>query len=387
MAFGNPIVHRLPPLDEGGGIKIEKRLIEVDNPIVIRPSDKNIETVLSSNVTYDSPKVIPTTYEGEYTNKSAYLKRPLIIKLSNQAGDTYTFSGNKMSISGSKYIGVQQDQFTITLHNISFAKFGKAINNGYLFVRVIVGESLVFFGKIKALNTARENIVEKTIEMVCLTYVTDLLSDLVSPITVNSGANIWAILQEVLDVDQERIGDTTDNVIRTQMAKGSLPKEFENLEFEEGRTFSGYKKTIVDDIIKVANDQLSRTTNTNLPWIDYTYEQDGIINLFSPYVPLQVLNLVPGNGLIDAPTVSEDSVSFNAIFKEKLVPGRVVQLNNALLKTLGNNTAFIYGFDPNGQYVITEARYSFRNYANEYTVSCKARPLSKYNDFTASLGG
>jgi len=387
MAIGRTTIHKFPPLDEGGGIKIERRLIEVENPTVIRPSDKNIETVLSSNVTYDTPKILPTVYEGEYTKKSNYLKRLLIIQLSNQAGDTYTFNGNKMSISGSKYIGIQQDQFTITLQNISFAKFAKAINNGYLFVRVYVGNDLVFFGKIKALNTARENIVEKTIEMVCLTYVTDLLSDLVSPITVNSGANIWAILQEVLDVDQERIGDTNQNTIRTKMSNEFLPKEFENLEFEEGRTFSGYKKTIVDDIIKVANDLLSRTTNTNLPWIDYTYEQDGVINLFSPYVPLQVLNLVPGNGLIDAPTVSEDSISFNAIFKEKLVPGRVVQINNALLKTLGNNTAFIYGFDPNGQYVITEARYSFRNYANEYTVSCKARPLSKYNDFTASLGG
>jgi hypothetical protein len=387
MAIGRAINSKLPQLDIGGGIKIEKTLLEVGTPTTIRPSDKNLEYNLTKDLTFDSPKIMPLIYEGEYTAKSTYLKRQLSIQLSNQAGDTYTLEGNKMSVAGSKYIGIQQDQFTITLQNISFARFAKAINNGYLFVRVYLGEVLVFFGKIKALNTARDNIVEKTIEMVCLTYVTDLLSDLVSPITVNSGANIWAILQEILDVDQERIGDTTENIIRTKIAQGSLPEEFQNIEFEEARTFSGYKKTIVDDIIKVANDQLSRTTNTNLPWIDYTYEQDGIINLFSPYAPLQILNLVPGNGLIDAPTVNEAEVSFNAIFKEKLVPGRVVKINNALLKTLGNETAFIYGFDPNGLYVITEVRYSFRNYANEYTVSCKARPLSKYNNFTASLGG
>ena len=387
MALGKPITARID-LDPTGGIKTKglEQIIEV--PSKITPSDINIidpeQSVVRDSV-YESPKIAVDLYDGEYTTKSEHLRRPLIVQLSNANGDTYTFRANKMSISGAKYIGIQQDQFTITLQNISISRFAKAINNNYLFTRVYVGERLVFFGKIKALNTARETIVEKTIELNCLTYVTDLLSDLVSPITVNSGANIWAILQDVLGTDQANIGEI--DVTRTSIATGQLPEEFRNMTFEESITFSGYKKTIIDDIIKVANDQLSRTTNTNLPWIDYTYEQEGIINLFSPFKPITVLDMKPSNGLLDTPTVSEDTVTFNAIYKEKLVPGRVVKLNNALFKTLGNETAFIFGFDPQGLYVITEARYSFRNYANEYKVSCKARPLSKYNNFTAGLGG
>lgn len=387
MALGKPITAKID-LDLNGGLKSKGLDQGIEPPIKITTSNVNIieaEQSVVRDVVYSAPTITIDTYENQYTNKSEYLRRPLKVQLSNEAGNTYTFQGNKMSISGSKYIGIQQDQFTITLQNISFSRFAKAINNGYLFTRVYVGEQLVFFGKIKALNTARETIVEKTIELNCLTYVTDLLSDLVSPITVNSGANIWAILQEVMGVDQANIGEP--NITRTNLAKGQLPEEFKDITFEESRTFSGYKKTVIDDIIKVANDKISRTTNTNLPWIDYTYEQDGILNLFSPYKPLSVLEMKPGNGLLDTPTVSEDSVSFNAIYKEKLVPGRVVKLNNALFRTLGNETAFIFGFDPQGFYVITEVRYSFRNYANEYTVSCKARPLSKYNNFTASLGG
>lgn len=387
MALGKPISAGIK-LDPIGGIAPKGLDQGISPPLKITPSDVNIiqaEQAVVRDVVYSSPTIDVDVSDDQYANKSEYLRRPLKVELSNDRGNTYTFLGNKMSINGSKYIGIQQDQFTITLQNISFSRFAKAINNGYLFVRVYVGQDMVFFGKIKALNTARETVVEKTIELNCLTYVTDLLSDLVSPITVNSGANIWAILQEVAGIDQSNIGDT--GTVRSNISTGGLPKEFENITFEEDRTFSGYKKTVIDDIIKVANDQLSRTTNTNLPWIDYTYDQNGIINLFSPYKPLAVLEMKPSNGLLDTPTVSEDSVSFNAIFKDKIVPGRVVKLNNALFRTLGNETAFIFGFDPQGFYVITEVRYSFRNFANEYTVSCKARPLSKYNNFTASLGG
>ena len=369
-----------------GGIRLGDD--DINSPRVITSGRLDPDLLIQRDVFYDSPSIPYISEESRTANESSEsLKRLLKIELSNQNGKTYPFSGNKMSISGSKYIGIQQDQFTITMQNISFPLFAKAINNGYLFVKVYVEEDLVFFGKIKALNTARESVVEKTIEMVCLTRVTDLLSDMVSPITVNSGANIWSILSETLGVKQEELANSNQTIGDLDYFLSKVPDEFKDLKFEEGRTFSGYKKTVIDDIIKVANDQISRTSNVNLPWIDYTYDQKGIISLFTPYAPLEILNLTPSRGLLDTPVVNEDSVSFNAIFREKIVPGRVVKLNNALFKTLGNETAFIFGFDPHGEYVITEARYSFRNFANEYTVSCKARPLSKYNNFTASLGG
>lgn len=375
-------------IDKLGGIRLGDTTNDINPPKIITSNKQDPDLLIQRDVFYDSPSISSISEEKISANKlSDRLKRELRVEIANQNGKTYSFIGNKMSISGSKFIGIQQDQFTITIQNANLPLFAKAINNGYLFISVYLEKDLIFFGKIKALNTARESVVEKTIEMICLTRVTDLLADMVSPITVNTGANIWSILSQAIGASQEEITDSNKFSRDVKFKVQNVPEQFKNLTFEEGRSFSGYKKTVIDDIIKVANDQISRTANTNLPWIDYNYEQNGIINLFTPYESLDVINLKPSNGLLDFPTVTEDSISFNSIFIDKLIPGRVVRLNNALFKTLGNETAFIFGFDPHGEYVITEVRYSFRNYANEYTISCKARPLSKYNNFTASLGG
>lgn len=319
---------------------------------------------------FDQIIINPTFTSNDSDTKSAYLTRGLSVVLYNPVTrNSYTFEGNKMSISGSKFIGIQQDEFKITFQNISFYDFGRIVNSGYKAIEVVLNGFKVFSGMIKTINTGRDSIVERTIEVSCLRKVTDLLSDMVSPITVNSSMNVWATLEDGANLTFER------------------PLAFKDLQFDNTYTFSGYKKTVIDDIIKVVNDQLNRTSNSNLNWLEYTYEQDGTVNLFSPYTIDEILNMQPYTGLIDTPTVSEDSISFSSIFKEKLVPGRVVYLDNSLFKTLGNTSAFIYAWDPDGRYVITEVRYSLSNYPNSYTVSCKARPLSKYNNFTASLGG
>jgi hypothetical protein len=335
-------------------------------------SSTNDGTVSTNTSGYEQIDVVYT--ENQYSSQSSYLTRELQIIFSNTNGDSFTLSKNKMSVTGSKYIGIQQDQFTIILQNINFFEFAKAVNRGYKLITVTIDSQKLFVGTIKSINTGRENIVERTIELNCLMKVTDLLSDLVTPITVNSSINLYAVLNQVMNTE-------------TGISISQIPVEFKDIRFDKEQTFSGYRKTVIDDIIKVTNDLLNRTNNLQVPWIDYEYDQEGTLNLFTPYTIKEVLNVQPWTGLIDAPTISEDSISFTSIYKFKLVPGRVVKLKNALFRTLGNQSAFIYGWDPDGLYVITEVRYEASNYPNVYKASCKARPLSKYNNFTASLGG
>lgn len=333
-------------------------------------SGQQVEVINVDFSITSTPTIPVIEYRGDANSETAYLTREIVVYIYNSTGDHRAFRGNKITVSGSKYIGIQQDEFKIVMQNINYYDFGVYVNSGYKFVRVTVGDSVVFDGTIRSINTGRDNIVERTLEINCLRKVTDLLSDMVVPITVDSSMNIWAVMEE-------QFPDLTF----------ITPETFKALTFPDTYTFEGYKKTVIDTMIQIANSQLSRLTNNDVNWLDYSYEGANTINLFSPYTIEEVLNMQPYTGLIDAPAVSEDSITFNSIYKEKLVPGRVVYMDNSLFKTLGNKSAFIYAWDPNGLYVITEVRYSFANYPTKFTVSCKARPLSKYNNFTASLGG
>lgn len=270
----------------------------------------------------------------------------------------------KIEMSGRKYIGIQQDMFSITVKNINLQSFAAAINSGYIYIRFAVDDRIVFAGSIKNINTARENIVERTMTLNCLMKVTELLSDMVSPITVNSSMNIWHALSLV------------DPYLVT-----TAPDALKDLKFDGDYTFTGQKKTVVDDIIKVLNNQLNRINMRDLPWLEYEFQQDGTLSLFGPTDHIEVLNMQPFTGLTDTPQVADTEVTFNSIYKHKLVPGRVVKLDNALFSTSGSDSAFIYAFDEQGLYVITEVAYSFTNYPWAFKCSCKARPLSKYQNF------
>jgi hypothetical protein len=119
----------------------------------------------------------------------------------------------------------------------------------------------------------------------------------------------------------------------------------------------------------------------DLTWLDYELQQDGTLSLFTETSHYEVLNVQPFNGLTNPPRVQDVEVSFDSIYKYKFTPGRIVKLDNALFSTSGTDSAFIYAFDENGMYVITEVAYSFSNYPWKFSVSCKARPLSKYQNW------
>lgn len=352
----------------------------VDIGISSRPITGGGSTL--SNGTLKSPAVISeknvartntfVPIVNEYATNAKYVLRALSINIANINNDSYELKNCKMQVSGSKFIGIQQDEFVIKLYNINFAAFAKSVNAGYKYITVKLSDDVVFRGTIKTANTGRENIVERALELKCLMKVTDLLSDMVNPITVNSSMNIWAVLSQVSGQG---------------VTKGNVPDEIKSMKFDEEKTFTGYRKTVIDEMVSMINLKLNRANNKYLPWVDYTLEQDGIINLFGPSTITEILNMQPHTGLTDTPSISEDSVQFNAIYKKKLVPGRVVYIKNEYFTTLGGETAFVYAWDPNGFYVITEIRFDLSNYPHKFVLSCKARPLSKYNNFTASLKG
>lgn len=308
----------------------------------------------------------------KYRTDSEYVLRDLTIEVANIKNESYTLKNCKMQVSGSKYIGIQQDEFVIKLYNINFASFAKSLNEGYKYITVRVGPEAVFRGTIRLVNSGIENIVEHLLEIKCLMKVTELLSDMITPITTSSSMNVWAILEMVSGQD---------------ITMGSMPYEIKTMTFDGDHTFSGYKKTVIDDIIAMINSKLNRLDNRDFPWVDYTLEQDGIINLFGPSTILEVLNMQPHTGLTDVPQISEDSVSFNSVYKKKLVPGRVVKIDNKYFTTIGGDSAFVWAWDPAGLYVITEVRFELSNYPSKFMCSVKARPFSKYNNFTRTLEG
>ena len=319
-----------------------------------------------------------STVEQVFTNtsykvKSDYLLREIKIILFNRLGDRLIFERNKMSVSIDKFIGLRQDMFNIKMYNINLSALAIAINSGYTIVEVYLNNKAVTAGTIKNINTGRENIVENVIEINCLTQVTDLLNQMVSPITVNSSINIWSeLLKIVPDMNAVTFPDSL---------------ALRDIKFDDNTTLRGTKKSVIEDMIKILNDKLGRMNIKDLPWIEYNFSPDNTLNIFGPYNINEVLNIQPFTGLTDAPTIGEDGVQFNSIYKERLHPGTVVKLNNKYFSTMGGETAFIYAWDPQGLYVITEVRYTLSNYPSQYICSCKARPLSKYNNFTANLGG
>lgn len=342
----------------GGGISIKNSNSRSGSIYGTEPIKNN--PVISTSTTE-----FPTIFNSDsYDVKSAYLKRNIRVAVSNEQGDTFILENCKIEMKGQKYIGIQQDMFTITLKNINLQSFATAVNNGYIYVRFIVDDHTVFAGSIKSIPTSRENIVERSMTLNCLMKVTDLLADMVSPITVNSSMNIWHILNLI---DNELIVE--------------VPDEIKNLKFDKSYSFTGPKKKVIDDIIKILNNQLNRINMKDLPWLDYEVRQDGTISLFGPTSHIEILNIQPHTGLTDTPRVDNLGIAFNSVYKQKLVPGRVVKIDNAYLSTQGTNSAFVYAFDEQGLYVITEAAYSFSNYPWAFKVSCKAMPLSKYQNF------
>lgn len=330
-----------------------------------------------------------------YIEKSAYLKREINVLLFNAGNkNSVSFKKAKVSVGGNYFIGIQQDNFTIQLHNINYAFVAGLLAKGFRHIIVqiehfdINGKLVierVFSGEIRVINMGRSSAVEREIEFVCLKRVSDLMANMVVPLTMHSSANGWAIwdafeeLQNNIYLYYNGQNIAFDSEIKNILQNIYIPNQ----------AYSVQKSpiNIVEDLVGFANNYLP--INSGVEWLDFKLDtngdEKGIINLFSSrHNGIEILSIGPNTGLLDAPTISDTGLSFNHVYNSKLVPGRIIKLDNSLVTTMGGNTAFIWGWDPNGQYVITEVRCSLTNYPNRFTISCKARPYSKYQNFAAS---
>lgn len=324
-----------------------------------------------------------------YDERSAYLKRELVVVLFDKYYNNVAFRGSKITVGGSKFIGIQQDNFVIKLHNINYALLADALSRGYRYIRVQIEEKnkkaiIVFNGEIRMVNVGKSSAVEREVEFICLTRASDILANLVVPITMHSSMNGWAI-KEALAVLEDSIYIHYGEKINL---RNNLDKDLDKILIKESYNAHKSPVEIIEDLVTLVNER--KPIGPNAPaWFDYKLtasenNSDGLFSIFSSNESIRALNIGPETGLLDAPTISDLEISFNHIYHDSLVPGRLVRLDNKWVSTMGNDSAFVWAWDPAHQYLITEARYSLENYPNRFTVSCRARSYSKYNRFTAT---
>ena len=324
-----------------------------------------------------------------YDERSAYLKRELVVVLFDKYYNNVAFRGSKITVGGSKFIGIQQDNFVIKLHNINYALLADALSRGYRYIRVQIEEKnkkaiIVFNGEIRMVNVGKSSAVEREVEFICLTRASDILANLVVPITMHSSMNGWTI-KEALKVLEDSISTHCGQTISLC---NNLDKDLDKILIKESYNAHKSPVEIIEDLVTLVNER--KPIGPNAPaWFDYKLtasenNSDGLFSIFSSNESIRALNIGPETGLLDAPTISDLEISFNHIYHDSLVPGRLVRLDNKWVSTMGNDSAFVWAWDPAHQYLITEARYSLENYPNRFTVSCRARSYSKYNRFTAT---
>jgi len=324
---------------------------------------------------------IPTRYVDDYVLTSIinydlaskYLLREWKIVLKNSTGK-YSFEfGNKfkMTFSGTKYVGIQQDSMKITISNVNLLDFANAINNGCIYLDVIYNGIIMFTGMIKAINNKKSNVVERTIEITALVKTIEMLNSLVSPISLNSTMNYYDIINRL----------TSGRIATDLTTKVLLERQYSGNEF----LIEGSRSDAINEIMKILNDAYQK--NNPGTYVAYSYDETGLLNIFSneSSSKLPYLYIKPETGMIDFPSITTDGVEFTHVFNTQyIVPGRRIKLDNNLFSVEGSgDTAFLWTFDPNGFYIITKVTYNFSTLPNNYTCNVSCFPESKYRDYIA----
>lgn len=310
------------------------------------------------------PKIIKKEPEVVYLTKIP--KRDIKIFLSdgNPNSQAVSLTGAKLHVKGDKYIGIQQDVFTITTFNIHPADIFKWISSdGKTFVIVEVDGKFLFTGSLINVTSGSPDIRNYEIVMDCLSKTTVFLTNLVRPFRLPSSMNVY-------------------NIIRTMLNDGiEIPEELKDIYLDDDTYISGNAKSDLDAIILAVNSKLEEQGNTG--WLEILYDDDRVQILSSKTKVKETYQVDGASGLLNIPSASENGLSFRHIFRKELVPGAVVKIDNALISTLGNNSAFIYVIDPGNNYVITHVNYELSNYEGATAVmEVECYPYSKFNNWS-----
>lgn len=276
------------------------------------------------------------------------------------------------SVTGDKYIGIQQDNFQITVNNIPVSTLAKIVNDGYRNIIVFVKDIYdpldryipVFNGQMINVTGGRPDFVTYESKFTCVRRASIFLNSLVNPYTPSSSMNFYEIISSLIPVE----------------SISSLPGELKNYKFNmDDYRISGERKTVLNDIIDLLNDRVG-----DYAWYDITYSPEGTINIFNAKSSkIKIYQLDGPTGLIGVPTIDANGVSFLHVYQKWMVPGAIVKIDNRYLDTTGANTAFLYTIDKDGEYVITHVKYNFSTVKGlQFTCECEAFPRSKYMNWS-----
>lgn len=354
----------------------------------ITVTGNKIVNIQDDDVTVNVTSSTSTEVISDATAASYFLARTVYFTLSN-GKKVITFGGigkrqMKLTFSGNKYIGIQQDTFTLSIHNLALrSQLYALISNHYIYIKFYCEpySFAIFSGEIRVVNTGMDSAIDRTIELICLQKASDFLANMLVPVTWSSSMNLWAVLE---DLSSKRNTETHETV-GSYLSLQCTPKVKASLQSTAlGKDYATTKATlsIIEDIVTIFNEK--QTASNKLEFGLVASNNSSFVKLFNVGSESICYLVSPKSGLLDSPSVQDTGIQFNHVFRQELVPGNIVKIDNKYIGTVGGSTAFIYAYDQNGEYVITEVAYQFATYPNKYTCTVKARPRSKYQNFAAA---
>lgn len=278
----------------------------------------------------------------------------------------------KVSVTGDKYIGIQQDRYEIVVENLPAPLIANLIKLKKYNMIVMVDDiydktdSLipVFSGQIINVVGGWKDFKTYETKFTCLRKASIFLNSLVNPYSPNSSMNYYQLLSQLLPAESQQ----------------NIPIELQDITFNRDDFYiNGDRKTILNDIIDMLNERVK-----DYAWYDITYKPDGTIDIFnSKSQNVKVYKAKGETGMIGVPQIGDNGVTFEHVYQKWIVPGMVVKIDNKYLDTTSATTAYLYTIDPNGEYVITHVKYDFSTLNGQtFKCTCEAFPRSKYNSWS-----
>ena len=288
------------------------------------------------------------------------LQRELDVVLTDLQGNGISLKSAKLVVEGNKYIGVQQDTFSIVTYNVKNYMIARWVEEGKSNVLIRIDGKPVFAGVITNITTGAPDIVSQEIVITCLSRTTVFLTNLVKPFSLPSSMNAYNIMKVML-------GDGVE-----------IPPELKDVYVDSDVHTEGNFRNDLDSIVRAVNAKVGENQ-----WFEIKYDHDRI-DLLSSSRQLTYAYLIDGkSGLVEVPKISESGLSFKHAYRTELTPGVAIHIDNALLSTLGANSAFLFTMDPNGTYMVTHVKYKFQNYDGASLVcEVECYPYSKFKNWS-----
>lgn len=357
--------------EDGIGVSALKNIAIMDD-FSPNPTNTNKKTSLKQNILSRIGMVRSNTmylyFADNDGNASMLHCSPRRIDVGGRSG----MYAMKVSVTGDKYIGIQQDKYEIVVENLPASLIAKLVSLKKYNMVVMVDDIYdttdtlvpVFSGQIINIVGGWKDFKTYETKFTCLRKASIFLNSLVNPYSPNTSMNYYQILSQLLPIESQQ----------------NIPIELQEIPFDKNDFYiNGDRKTVLNDIIDMLNERVK-----DYAWYDITYKPDGTIDLFnSKSSNIKVYKSTGETGMIGVPQISDNGVTFEHVYQKWIAPGMVVKIDNKYLDTTSVTTAYLYTIDPNEEYVITHVTYNFSTLSGQtFKCTCEAFPKSKYNSWS-----